>query len=173
MIVVVDTNVGVVANNRQSAQASSGCILACIRALREIEQKGIVAIDDGWRIISEYRQNLNQSGQPGVGDQFLKWVLRNLTNPNRCVQVRITNRPDSTDITDFVEFPEDAELADFDRSDRKFVAVAMAHPEHPPILNAVDSDWWIHNDALARHEVAVKFLCLDAVQQRRLKNSVT
>jgi len=38
----------------------------------------------------------------------------------------------------------------------------VAHPEHPPILNAVDSDWWHHQDALARHGVRVEFLCPDA-----------
>ena len=58
-------------------------------------------------------------------------------------------------------FPEAEDVATFDRSDRKFVAVALVHGGQPPIYNAVDSDWSEHAQALARHGVRVEELCLD------------
>jgi hypothetical protein len=85
-----------------------------------------LVLDDMWRIIGEYMQNLRRSGEPGVGDAFLRWVLTNKDNPQRCDLVTITPVEN-----DFREFPADAALSDFDPSDRKFIAVALAHPQKP------------------------------------------
>ncbi|MBC6473672.1 MAG: hypothetical protein GDA48_13345 [Hormoscilla sp. GM102CHS1] len=63
----------------------------------------------------------------------------------------------------FQEFPQDPALADFDLSDRKFVALALAYPEKPPILNAVDSDWRNFHDRLSTHGVRVEFLCPELI----------
>jgi hypothetical protein len=76
--------------------------------------------------------------------------------------VHITPRDRQQDEHNFEEFLLDPSLATFDPSDRKFVAVAVAHPEHPPILNATDSDWWDYREALAHHSVRVEFVCPDA-----------
>ena len=56
-------------------------------------------------IISEYKNKLSQTGQPGIGDAFLKWVLTNQANPNRCQTAKITE----TGIDSFEEFPQDRE----------------------------------------------------------------
>jgi len=162
-LVVVDTNVPLAANNK--ADASPDCILKCVEALTEImADKQTLVIDNGWRIIREYMNKLSQSGQPGVGDRFLKWVLINLANPSRCMQVAITPRADDKD--HFEEFPDDPDLASFDRADRKFVAVACAHLERPPILQALDTKWWGWKEALERVGVTVTFLCQDEIQMR-------
>lgn len=161
--VVVDTNVPLAANNK--ADASPNCVMACVDALMAImTDKQSIAIDDSWHILNEYKRKLSPSGQPGVGDQFLKWVLTNLANPERCVQVVITPRAGEKD--QFEEFPDDPALASFDRADRKFVAVACAHPEHPPILQALDTKWWGWKDALERGGVTVTFLCQDEIKTR-------
>ena len=117
-----------------------------------------LVIDDGWEILSEYMANLRSQGQPGPGDAFLKWVLTNYPNSDRCIRVSICR----DEQFGYAEFPTDPDLAGFDLSDRKFVAVAVAHPEHPPILNATDSDWWHYRDALGRHGIQIKFVCPDA-----------
>ncbi|MCP4749267.1 MAG: hypothetical protein GY866_00095, partial [Proteobacteria bacterium] len=57
------------------------------------------------------------------------------------------------------EFPEHDGLKNFDISDRKFVAVANAHPDKPPILEATDSNWWGWKDSLAEIGITVTFLC--------------
>jgi len=153
---VVDTNVPVVANAR-SAQTDPDCILSCIGILREIRERGIFVLDDAMRILDEYRRNLSLSGQPGAGDFFMKWVWTVQADPRHCQRVSITPRAD--DPSTFVEFPNDTDLANFDPSDRKFVAVALASGSAPEILNAVDSDWANHFDSLTRNGVRLRFLC--------------
>jgi len=159
---IVDTNVPIVANGR-SHQASRPCVVACQQLIAEFSaDRRVLVIDSGWKIIQEYKRHLNQLGQPGISDAFLRWVLTNLANPRRCEQVPITP---TTDGRDFAEFPDDPALAGFDHSDRKFVALSRAHPTHPPIINAVDSDWLHYQDALAAHGVRVENLCLNDVQR--------
>lgn len=156
MYVIVDTNAAIVANGK-SPQASPECVINCVRRLRQIQQNEILVLDDRWLIIQEYKNKLYDTGQPGVGDAFLKWVLTNQFNPQRCQRIQITELSQDN----FAEFPKDPNLDRFDRSDRKFVAVAIAHPHKPPILNAVDSDWRYFRDRLATHGVEVEFICPD------------
>ena len=156
MKVVVDTNVPVVANGN-SEQASPRCVQKCAFSLCELTSSGCLVLDDKWLIMREYKANLRSKGQPGVGDAFLKWVLTNYSNPERCELVSIT--PTNVELTDFAEFPRSRGLADFHSDDRKFIAVAVAHPGHPPILQAVDSEWWRLSRELAEAGAVVDFLC--------------
>lgn len=149
---LVDTNVGVTANYKSSA--SDECALACIQTLRAITERGHLVLDDIGLIFEEYRRNMSMSGQPGVGDVFLRWVHDNQYNTDRCTRVRITPENGS-----FNEFPAEEALKDFDRSDRKFVAVAAAHGENPPILVACDKDYWIAREALSAAGIRIEFLC--------------
>ena len=153
---VVDTNVPVVANG-DTPQATLTCVLACVQALREMVENGGVVLDDDMRILREYMGYLSRSGEPGMGDAFFKWVWDHQADDTRCERVPITTRSGSAH--DFEEFPDDPELRGFHRDDRKFVAVALASKNAPEILNAVDTDWWVHREALAHHGVRVKFLC--------------
>lgn len=153
---VVDTNVAVVANGRHP-MASPECVKQCIKQLEGIRRRERVAIDDGWRILGEYRKNLSESGQPGVGDRFLKWLLQNHANHQRCAKVTLTPIDEAAQI--YVEFPSSPGLAEFDPSDRKFVAVANAHPAKPRILQAVDSKWRGFEGALVAVGIHVDFLC--------------
>lgn len=158
MRTIVDTNVPVVANQRHS-HAQLACVLACIERLALIEHEQVLLLDDRWLILREYMQMLHPTGQPGIGDRFLRWVLINRANPQRCELVSITPKGSGHDVSDFAEFPEIHELQEFDPADKKFVAVALAHPDHPPILNAVDTDWEIFREPLERIGVRVEFLC--------------
>ena len=165
MTVIVDTNVAVVANGKWDEDFDD-CEATCISRLEEITSgKVILALDDQRRIIEEYRKKLSPDGQPGVGDAFLKWVEINWTNPKRCVRVPIT--PIENSETEFKEFPDDHALQKFDSDDRKFVAVAVAHCEKPPILQAVDSQWLDFRDVLLQHGVRVQFICEDDIQRLR------
>jgi hypothetical protein len=155
--VIVDTNVAVVAN-RSAQQASSDCVITCVRRLQYVmTDNERLVLDGSWKILNEYKTHLRSEGQPGIGDAFLKWVLTNWTNPHRCDLVTINQT--GHDQTIFDEFPADPDLVGFDPSDRKFVAVARAHPENPTILQAVDSGWWRFRDALHNNHVAVDFIC--------------
>ena len=91
MMVIVDTNVAVVANGK-SEQASEECVDTCIGKLEQIirgETK--LVLDADWIILDEYSRNLNSSGKPGTGDRFLVWCLRNWTIPEQCELVSVTS----------------------------------------------------------------------------------
>jgi hypothetical protein len=66
----------------------------------------------------------------------------------------------------YEEFPSHDGLNDFDRSDRKFVAVTNAHPDKPPILQATDSKWWGWKDALAEVGITAHFLCPEYAEDK-------
>ena len=72
------------------------------------------------------------------------------------MRVHITAQEGSDD---FREFPQDPDLENFDRADRKFVAVALVSGLGPPILNATDTDWWDYREPLRRNGVTVDFIC--------------
>ena len=162
MSVVIDTNVLVVANGGHAA-ASLACVGACIDALLQARDAGVV-IDDAQLILSEYRGYCSFKGQPGVGDAFFKWLWNQQGNALKCRTVPI--KPHKA--RGFAEFPDDARLAKFDREDRKFVAVSVAAGDNPPVLNASDTDWWDVRQALAEHHVSVDFLCPELMRPRRL-----
>ncbi len=155
---VVDTNVAIVANIK-SPQANPDCVLWCIDILEKIIQANGVTIDDSMQILAEYMAHLNMGGQPGAGDAFMKWVWQNQRNTDHCEQVKITLV--NEDEQSFAEFPQDNRLINFDRSDRKFVAVARASKNHPQILNAVDSDWWDFRQVFEENGVIIYFVCPD------------
>jgi hypothetical protein len=154
--VVIDTNVAVMANSQEKL-ADLECVSACLKVLRAVHSQGLVVLDDRQRILTEYRKHLSMSGQPGPGDLFMKWVWTNQANPRFCEQVNIT--PRSGDTEDFEEFPEDPDLANFDRADRKWVAVARTSKNNPSILWSVERGWCKHRECLARHGVHVECIC--------------
>jgi hypothetical protein len=169
----IDTNVLLVANEAPSSgpqgrtpQASAKCVLSCVRRLRNVQQSGKFALDSLRLVLREYQaQRLSFAGQPGFGDAFFKWVFDHQANPQHCELATIT-RVGASD-TDFEEFPDDPELADFDPSDRKFVAIVVALGcDQSAILNAVDSDWWDHREVLSRNGIEVEFVCPDQFSHR-------
>ena len=161
---VVDTNVGVVANG-DASQASADCFEQCCDRLLEITRGQVkLVLDDGFEIVGEYQRYMSRRGEPKFGDAFMKWVHDNQYNPAKCLQVSVKPHPNRG----FEDFPDDPDLDGFDRSDRKFVAVALASNDNPQVWNAVDSDWWDFQDALGRHGLVVEHVCPDMVADWRL-----
>ena len=154
--IIVDTNVPLVAKGLSGF--SDECLERCIDELTPIfEGERCVVLDTGDRILEEYMHKLSLSGQPSVGDAFLKWLFLNQAVEGCCEKVAITAISEEEQV--FREFPTDPELATFDRSDRKFVAVAYAHPARPVILEATDAKWVGWHVPLSRAGVEVRFVC--------------
>ncbi|MEY2891321.1 MAG: hypothetical protein RJA98_1229 [Pseudomonadota bacterium] len=153
MKAVIDTNVLLVANG-QHPNVSEDCVTECVKRLLLMQQKGVPVVDDGYRILGEYRHKTSLSPPKGVGDVFLKWLLRQ-SGTARVEQVSLNE----TAANCFTEFPDLALEPLFDAADRKFAAVAHAHPDKPEIWQAADCkwlDWW---RALKDRGVEVVFLC--------------
>ena len=149
--VVVDTNVLLVANG-QHTDVSPLCVGACIQCLLDIQRAGCVALDDGYKILAEYQHKTSHQQGKGVGDVFLKGLLRNAV---RSVKTPITPHAQRG----YDSFPDEASLANFDPADRKFVAVAAALTPPAPIMQAADSKWLDWSGGLGRHGIRVDFLC--------------
>jgi hypothetical protein len=147
---VVDTNVGVVANDRVDDRPDPphlpASISSCASFLQDLIRSGSVVIDDAWEIIREYQARMRSSGQPGPGDAFLKWVLVNQANPDRCHRVKSSG----------IAIPD--QLAGFDPADRKFIRTSLGCP-HPQIAEAVDGLWWKRRADFAAVGIEVNFLC--------------
>lgn len=151
---VVDTNVLLVANEQHENVSPEG-IIACVERLERLKKNGCVVLDDGYEILSEYSLKTDSKKGLGVGDEFLKWLHQNSRNPQLVAQVHIEKHADRG----YAEFPDDMELCEFDPEDRKFVAVAVAHPNRPPILQGTDSKWILWTEKLLAHGIEVEFLC--------------
>lgn len=154
MRAVIDTNVLLVANG-DHADVSTDCRVECVLRLQRMQAAGVTVIDDSFRLLGEYLNKTKLNPPKGVGDVFLKWLLREANNVARVEQVTITDAPGEC----FVEFPVPALQRAFDAPDRKFVAVAHAHPNKPPIWQAADCKWldWCH--PLQACGIRVEFLC--------------
>ncbi len=154
MTEIVDTNVILIAN-RQHQDISDDCVVSCMGRLERIMNGCRIAIDDAFRVLGEYQNKTTPHVGKRAGDIFVKWVLRNHANPRRCDPISLVEHPTRS----FESFPNDTRLAAFDTPDRKFVAVAAAHPTRPPIAQAADSKWVGWAPALADHGITVDFLC--------------
>ena len=164
---VIDTNVPATANKTLSPETISDdmidCVETCLEAITHITKNGRLVLDEGDEIFNEYRAHLSLSGQPGLGDEFMKWVHDNCWT-EKVERVKITKTGNS-----YKEFPTNSNLSGFDPSDKKFIAIANAHPEKPPILQATDSKWWGYCDALKNVEIEVQFLCCDYIKKKHKK----
>lgn len=165
---VIDTNVPKTANLTLDPEAIPDelreCVSACVEAVDHVIKYGGLVIDCDNEIFSEYLGQLSMNGQPGVGNRFMKWVHDNRWGFPEEDRVTIMKNGESYD-----EFPDHDGLIKFDKSDRKFVAVANAHPEKPPILQATDSKWWGWKEALAEVGITVTFLCPEYAKKKYAK----
>lgn len=153
MNVVVDTNVAIAANGKNT-HASLICQLRCVELLQELSAAGKhhqICLDEGEQILDEYRTYLNHSGEPGVGDSFYRFLHDHMYSRGRVIRVSITRIEDET--RGFAELPPN----NLDMSDRKFLAVAVI--AKASIVNALDTDWHQQADFVRRFGVEVNQVC--------------
>ena len=149
-VFVVDTNVAIVANTRDT-HADRLCQLACINKLEHVVRQDVVVVDESGIILDEYGGYLSHSGQPGMGDAFFKHIFDHQYQDRNVRRVAVT--PSDDDQRGFEELPENS----FDRSDRVFLAVALVGDA--TVLNATDSDWDEHMRLMDELGVEVEQLC--------------
>ncbi len=156
---VVDTNVLIVANERDSL-ADPQCQLACIELLERIGEAGVVfLLDDRELIMTEYARYCSYSGAPGVGDIFFKTLYDRQYTGGAVERIAVWPVPDPS--RGFDNLPENR----FDPSDRKFLSVAKAG--HGRVVNATESDWSEHKDFVVAQGVEVTELCPHRLRRSR------
>lgn len=129
--------------------------MTSIERIEQLKAREILVLNDAFHILNEYDKHLSHRGQPGFGDAFYQWALRNRHNSLHCEQVSLEISENGS----FSAFPSVSELTKFDSSDRKFMATTLTHPTNPSVVNAADKDWHEHHPALSRHGVRVEFIC--------------
>lgn len=135
MNVVVDTNVAMAANGRDT-HASLTCQYACTVFLEELispMKRTHIILDEQGLIFGEYRSRLSYKGQPDVGDMFFKYLHDHMYLGKKIRLVPIT--PIAVENRSFNELPPNS----VDKNDRKFLAAAVVAGAE--IVNAVDTDW--------------------------------
>lgn len=147
---VVDTNVAVAANGRRT-HADLMCQRSCVEQLTAVVKEEVIAIDDVGLVFQEYTKRLSRSGQPGVGDVFLKYLFDHQYHSARIRRVTVTRSANSR--RGFEELPVNR----LDPADRKFLAVAVV--AKAVVLNAMDSDWNEQKALLKHLRVQVRQLC--------------
>ncbi len=151
---VVDTNVWAMADKliADANEIELDCIEAAQNWLRAfIAGTDILALDDRYQILGEYRANIRQRG-------FATQILNQLEKKPRDRLIEVT-----------IEFDDDGyailseEVLIDDKSDRKFIAVSLKFDPPAPLINAVDTDWTKDKPKLDAAKILVQELCPDYI----------
>lgn len=166
---IVDTNVPLVAQGTAN-QMSGSCEMNCAEFLEKLFQGHFkLVIDSNYHLIGEYEKKMNKGSQVQYGNRFLKWIYTNQANTLKIKTVEI----EQIDEFNFAEVPQSLIDINFDNSDRKFVAVAIANKNLAPIVQAADSKWIGWEEALTNEGITIYFLCkeeLQVIYQTKKKN---
>lgn len=168
--IVVDANVSCQAGKQISLLSPDEILytLKCneyIQALIKDPNPRLV-LDDGFRILNEYDKvcYVNQRNEPNTTSVFRKWVYQYFAI-NYC-SIDIIHLSELGKNV-YQEYPDSPALSTFDPNDRKYIAVANAHNEHPVIINATDTDWWPIRDTLYSIGIIVEFICIHYIQNHQ------
>lgn len=161
MTIVVDENVLIIANDltRRSLgleplcpDANEDCGISCAEALLSLIENGRVGLDDGSEVLDKYKSHCSFSGQPGVGDTFLRAVFERGYVESWAERVIIRENG-------AIRLPNSFLNCGFDNDDHVWVAIAHNSSEKAKILNAADSDYRIHAGDLSVLNLEIVELC--------------
>ena len=151
----MDTNVAIVANG-ESDHATINCEYECTTFLQKAVSRNSrikIFLDESGLIFDEYKDHLSFRGQPKVGDMFFKYLHDHMYQGKK-VQLVLIHKNNAID-RGFDELP----INQLDRSDRKFLAVAVV--SGADIVNAVDTDWHAERALIDTLGITVQQLCPD------------
>jgi hypothetical protein len=156
---VIDVNVLIVANARETAQASPQCVLHCVEFL-ELARENLVVLDDLGLIFGQYQRYNSFQGQPGLGDALFKWIFNKQFDSKHCELVEVIR-----DGLSFTTVP--LALRGFDLSDHVYIAIARASDYQPVIVNATDNDWFEWQEKLEQKGLKLNFLCPERMNKSK------
>lgn len=131
----------------------------CIEFIENLkkDKSAKVVLDGGLEIYKEYLDAFTEVKEtaPNAGAAFCHWFFTYFSRIAAEDFVQITPIEEKRK---YKEFPNDPRLEEFDKSDKKYVAVANKHPEHPPIYEGSDSKWLGYRDVLTEYGINIIFL---------------
>ncbi|BBZ56608.1 hypothetical protein [Mycolicibacterium phocaicum] len=147
---VIDTNVPLVVKLPEGH--SRELRDACEEMLENIIDDRIpVVTDAGGEIFEEYSHQLDLSGQPSLGDTFIRYIHDNRYRWDAAMRPDIQPGQPGTSTYGVLDGDHDA----IDPSDRKFVAAAKV--ARVPVVQATDTKWLDWGEVLRRHGVSVEY----------------
>lgn len=148
---VIDTNVLVVAEGDRT-DAGDRCQEAAAQKLLDVRDKDSLVLDSSWEILGEYERGLRGGRASGPGGLFYIWAVS--TGGHKYVEIKTHSD------RGFEAFPTDPRLKTFYHDDRKFVAAAIVSGRTKThIVNAVDSDYSLHQEVFRDTGVVIQELC--------------
>jgi hypothetical protein len=164
---IIDTNVWVWADQiRQVTDMTPterDCVESCFEWLNNfIESQDRLVVDDDHRILTEYYDNTAQGGD---ARQFLRHV-RGETSFDRLVLISV-----QWDEHDYAIIPTALQVVD--PSDRKFIAVALAHDPRPSIVVATDRGWAKWRQELEEAQIVVEQLCEEYMRDKLERRGIS
>ncbi|MGU3643429.1 hypothetical protein ACLBXX_00555 [Microbacterium sp. C23T] len=140
-----------IAANGRLTHADAHLSAAAARYLVELIGGTDVILEDTiGNVLNEYKNYMQFSGQPGVGDYFFRWYLQNRWDGRRVGRVELDP---AQPLTQYLP----ASLHSFDPSDHKWIAVYI-QGSADVIVNATDSDWAESRELLLEHSIKVREL---------------
>ena len=127
---------------------------ACMEYIGELvkskEKKLVLDLDH--EIWKEYHNNVCNSSN--IGKIFFRWLYEYYATISPEDHIKLNKGSDGK----YVDYPYDVETQGFDESDKKFVALANAHQEKPPIIEAADGKWLGYEQSFAKYGIHIEFL---------------
>lgn len=157
--IIMDTNVAVKAATLErdcrdeELDVQEKCIKFIGGFVNNPESKLVLDMD--YEIIREYRKRIPTN--TALGKIFWRWFNTYIGQISLDDMVKLAKDSDGN----YIMFPLEDRTEAFDISDRKFVALARAHSEHPPIVEATDGKWLGFKDVFEEYGVHIEFLDMD------------
>ncbi len=158
---IVDVNVIAHVNKLLSEledEIEIACFEACRAWLRSFDMSGgdRIVLDNSFEIYNKYTEYANKN-TGGFARSWLNDLNRNLPQTTDWVSIEFDDHG-------YAILPESIPFND--PADRKFIAVTLAHPAHPSIINATDTDWAKQKALLQANGVEVVELCPDYIARK-------
>jgi len=147
---IVDTNIFIAANGKAD-QLTEADINKCKLFVASLFDNTVISLDLQGEIFKEYFDHVNRSGQPNIGDVFVKYLWDRQCDKTICEMVDI--KKDKNGI--YKQLRNKSDLLKFDLNDLKFIAVHLGSKNSVIICNACDSDWAENKMLLKKHDINV------------------
>ena len=131
------------------------CAQKCIKFINNFVTKAdnMLVLDAEGRIMKEYRGLYSLDRDPNIATVFYRWACRNVPkNAEDFISLKEIAE------NEFESYPDSEQLKRFDPPDRKYIALAFQHKEHPPIVEANDSKWWGIREEMERCGLNIRFI---------------
>ena len=163
---IIDTNVPMQAAKDPSNmnEIEALCSERCLNFIQSFinDPTSKLVLDDCWEIFNEYRKNIPQNAAPSIATIFMKWVCKRINEIS--VEDYLHLAKDCNGL--YKDFPSHNGLKNFDNADRKFIALANTHPEHPAIIQGTDYKWHNFEKIFSDFGIVIFFLCDEYIQYR-------